>query len=532
MARLVGSDKELSFKFTRPQDAEDLAEHQISIPLSSSLTRQYWPQSYERSMDLYSRSPSSETDKSFSQQLKHDNQQRKDLFVHKSEHKISEAEVPLLNNDATHTIEDRAVEEGFQVDDFQPAFQHHFQSTNHGPQQGHSSFISAVLNGVNMLAGVGILSMPYAVSQGGWAGLCCLLTFAAICCYTGVLLRRCLDLHPRVSGYPDVGQAAFGRLGRLVVSGLLYCELFAVAIEFLILEGDNLSQLISFNGVNLGFFRLSSEKSFVILSAAVMLPTVWLRDLSMLSYLSAGGVLACLVVLFAVAWTGIFEVGFTNHGQMLNLQGFPIAVGLYAFCYCGHAVFPNIYGSMREKGKFSQVLIVCFIVCTLIYGGIAVLGFLMFGDDIKSQVTLNLPRGRPATKVAIVATLVNPFAKYALTVAPLAAAFEELLPLGLKAITFVAWGTTIRTLLVVTTVIIALTVPFFAYLMALVGSFLSTTVAITIPCLCYLKLFSGRIPLWERLLIHVFLAIGLCACIAGTYSSILEIAKGLFSTAA
>ncbi|KAI5079957.1 hypothetical protein GOP47_0005436 [Adiantum capillus-veneris] len=498
----VVSDEESSFKFTRLQDSEYLVEQQIDIPLASSLTRQYWPQSYERSMDLYSRSPSSETGKSFLQHSKqHYIGKSSDLSVDKCEGRLSEA-LPLLNS--AHTIEDKVCEEGSPADDVRPAFQ----------QQQKSSFFQAVFNGVNMLAGVGILSMPYAVAQGGWAGLSCLLIFAAVCCYTGVLLRRCLDLHPHLSGYPDIGQAAFGRVGRIVVSGLLYGELFAVAIEFLILEGDNLTQLISFEGLNFGFFRLSSEKSFVIISAAVMLPTVWLRDLGLLSYLSLGGVLACITVLLAVAWTGIFEVGFTNHGQLLNLQGFPIAVGLYAFCYCGHAVFPNIYGSMREKGKFSLVLVVSFMVCTIIYGGIAVLGFLMFGDDIKSQVTLNLPRGRVATTIAIIATLVNPFAKYSLTVTPLAAAFEELLPVDLKAWNFTVWGMIIRTLLVVSTVIVALTVPFFAYLMALVGSFLSTTVAITIPCLCYMKLFSGRIPLWERVLIITFVTIGLGACIA------------------
>ena len=88
-----------------------------------------------------------------------------------------------------------------------------------------------------LLLGVGILSMPYAVAQGGWTGLSFLLIFAVVCCYTGVLLRRCIDLDPSIMGYPDVGQVAFGKYGRIIVSALLYFELFAVSAEFLILEG-------------------------------------------------------------------------------------------------------------------------------------------------------------------------------------------------------------------------------------------------------------------------------------------------------
>ena len=198
--------------------------------------------------------------------------------------------------------------------------------------------------------------MPYATSQGGWIGLGFLFIFAVICCYTGILLRRCIDLHPSIMGYPDVGQAAFGTYGRIIVSALLYFELFAVAAEFLILEGDNFTQLIDLNGIKIMGLTLTSEQSFIIISSIVMLPTVWLRDLRLLSYISAGGVIASVTVFAATTWYGISDSSFTYHsGNLINIHGLPIAVGLYAFCYCGHAVFPNIYCSMGDKTKFTRV---------------------------------------------------------------------------------------------------------------------------------------------------------------------------------
>ena len=69
-----------------------------------------------------------------------------------------------------------------------------------------------------MLAGVGVLSTPYALQQGGWGSLVLLFSFAAICCYTGLLLKHCIDAHPGLLTYPDIGWAAFGHTGRLIIS--------------------------------------------------------------------------------------------------------------------------------------------------------------------------------------------------------------------------------------------------------------------------------------------------------------------------
>lgn len=69
-----------------------------------------------------------------------------------------------------------------------------------------------------MLCGVGLLTTPYAAKQGGWLGLLLLFLFGSISFYTGVLLKRCLDSAPGLQTYPDIGQAAFGKSGRVCIS--------------------------------------------------------------------------------------------------------------------------------------------------------------------------------------------------------------------------------------------------------------------------------------------------------------------------
>lgn len=71
---------------------------------------------------------------------------------------------------------------------------------------------------MNILAGVGLLSMPYSIAEAGLCGLLLLVLYAALCTYTGVLLRRCMDADCRIQTYPDIGSAAFGAPGRVVIA--------------------------------------------------------------------------------------------------------------------------------------------------------------------------------------------------------------------------------------------------------------------------------------------------------------------------
>ncbi|WOL05825.1 vacuolar amino acid transporter 1-like [Canna indica] len=281
------------------------------------------------------------------------------------------------------------------------------------PITQNCSYGQAVLNGMNVLCGVGILSASYAVKEGGWISLSILLIYAMLSCYTGILLRLCLDSEEGLETYPDIGQAAFGISGRIIISIILYLELYSCCVEYVILERDNLSSLFPNAHLDIGGVHIDAKMLFAISTTLLVLPTTWLRNLSILSYISVGGVLASVLVVLSLFWVGAVDhVGFQNKGTAFDLSGIPIAIGIYGYCYSGHAIFPNIYSSLRKPSEYPSVLFTSFGICTAMFAGVAVMGYTMFGESTMSQFTLNMPHNLVASKVAVWTTVVNPITKY------------------------------------------------------------------------------------------------------------------------
>ncbi|XP_042064227.1 amino acid transporter AVT1J-like [Salvia splendens] len=405
-------------------------------------------------------------------------------------------------------------------DDYESAHQH--QLRHHNSVSGSTSFFKTCFNGVNALSGVGILSVPYALSSGGWLSLILLFLIAGCTFYTSLLIKRCMDLDTNIQSYPDIGERAFGSYGRMFVAVTANVELYLVATGFVILEGDNLQNL--FPAVGVGDF-VTGKQAFVLIIGLIVLPTVWLDNMVVLSYISATGVVASFMLIASVLWCAVFDgIGFQEQVTLFQSRGIPTAISLYAFCYCAHPVFPTMYTSMRNQKQFSKVLLVCFLVCTTSYASMAVLGYLMFGSEVQSQVTLNLPTNLVSSKVAIYTTLVNPLAKYALMSRPIVKSLERRFLVGRS----MRWSILIRTALVASTIFMALAVPFFGYLMSLVGAFLSVTASIILPCLCYMKISGIYIRIGSELIVLCgIVVVGVVVLVVGTYTALLDILNQL-----
>ena len=160
------------------------------------------------------------------------------------------------------------------------------------------------------------------------------------------------------------------------------------------------------------------------------------------------------------------------------------------------------------------------------YAATAILGYLMFGSQVEPEITLNLPKGKVSSKVAIYTTLINPITKYALMLTPVVNAAKMVVPChySSKRLTHLLVSTT----LLVSTVVVALAVPFFGYLMTLVGSLLSVSASLVVPSICFLKI-SGAYKRfgYEMIINYGIILMGVAIAAVGTYSALIEIIKHL-----
>ncbi|KAK9210524.1 hypothetical protein WN944_002895 [Citrus x changshan-huyou] len=397
----------------------------------------------------------------------------------------------------------------------------------HENEKKEVSFLKTCINGINALsgyhhafgkprkfgsqsivtkkAGIGILSVPYALSSGGWLSLIILVLIAAAASFTALLIRRCMDKDPdAMTSYIDIVGHAFARKGRVIASLFICLELYFVATGLLILEGDNLHKLSPHFDLKLGKLNVDGRHSFVVLAGVMILPTMWLNDLGVLSYVSAGG-----------------GVGFHGKGRLFNLNGIPTALSFYSLV---ELISKSTKKQVIVACSGNQVLLISFAICTITYPTMAVLGYLIYGQNVQSQVTLNLATEQVSSKVVIYTILAGPIAKYALTVMPIATAIENRLPANYKDCK--SASILIRMSLLVSTVVLAAVFPSFQSVTSLSGAFLIVAVSFLLPCVCYLKIFQvHRNWGYELIGILIIMLLVVFVGVLGTYSSIAQTVK-------
>ena len=124
-------------------------------------------------------------------------------------------------------------------------------------------------------------------------------------------------------------------------------------------------------------------------------------------------------------------------------------------------------------------------------------------------------------------TAINPFAKFALTLDPVAKGVDSKLGFRVRDSKSDALvSRLLRTALGVLTLGAAIKLPFFGVGMSLVGAALTLSVSVTFPSMCYLRMFGDELSRGERWLNYAILGIGFTCAASGTaaaFQSALEI---------
>lgn len=390
---------------------------------------------------------------------------------------------------------------------------------------GQSTAPQTVFNSVNVLIGVGLLSLPLGFRYSGWILGVLLMSFTAgSTFYTAKILAKCLDTDHTLVTYADVAYAAFGSRARVLVSLLFTLELMGAGVSLVVLFSDSLNAL----------FPSISQFAFKLIAFCILTPPCFL-PLRILSFSSILGIIATFSLVFIVLFDGFYKA--ESPGSLLqpmatwlwpqDWKSFPLAIGIFMAPWGGHAVFPNIYRDMRHPAKYTSCLVSTYQITFLVDISMGVLGYLMFGHLVQDEITKNLltQPGYPVHLRAIVTALIAlvPLAKTPLNARPIVSTLDILFGLDSVPWTFskhLFWPRVfkfaIRIFVVMCFVVMAIMFPQFDRIIAFFGSLLCVTICVILPVSFYLKIYSGKIPRYELIADYILLAIFTALAAVGT----------------
>ncbi|XP_035213521.1 amino acid transporter AVT1J-like isoform X1 [Stegodyphus dumicola] len=398
-------------------------------------------------------------------------------------------------------------------------------------KKGLSLWLAAIFI-VGEMAGSGVLALPKALADAGWSGVVVLLVCCVNSLYSGVCLGRCWTiLEERYDEYkqknrypyPTIAYRAMGTKMRYIVSFCIDFTLFGVATVFLLLSSQLIGNLAAQWGISFCYW--------ILILAAFLGPLMWLGTPEdfWLAALGALGttVIACFLLMAALAKEESVSVHVEHPAP--SVTSFFLAFGTIFFSFGGAATFPTFQNDMKDRSQFPKAALIGFAVLILLYLPVAVLGYSVYGEDVKSSVIESLPDSNIKTAAEVLLAIHLTFA-FLLVINTPAQEFEEFFNVP-KAF---GWKRCVlRSSMMVIIVFIAQTIPRFGSVLNLVGASTITLMTSIFPSLFYLKLCSQTSPEWpqrhiptyEKVYLIFIMITGIIGGSISTYSAIDSIVR-------
>lgn len=189
---------------------------------------------------------------------------------------------------------------------------------------------------------------------------------------------------------------------------LFSIELIAACVALVVLFADTLHELIP--GISITGWK--------IIAGFVLTPLNFL-PLRVLSFTSILGIISTVSIFLIVVFNGLLKTEFP--GSLLdpaptyifpqNWLTLPLSFGLLMSPWGGHSVFPNIFKDMRHPQKYDRAVNITYWFTYLLDASMMIVGILMFGDDVKDEITANIlalvgaPEGAKVAMVVFIAII-------------------------------------------------------------------------------------------------------------------------------
>eukprot|EP00762_Andalucia_godoyi_P003996 ANDGO_05664.mRNA.1 Amino acid transporter ANTL1 len=389
----------------------------------------------------------------------------------------------------------------------------------------HLSTSRTAVSLVGIIMGGGLLSLPYAVSLAGWLTLPLMALVCIVSNSTTEAIAALLLKH-NLSTYADIGEKAYGKYGRIAVLCVHKTALYAVATLFLVLSGVNLHAIAS--SAASSSQTMPSTAVWIMISGAVVLPTVWIRQVHDSPWLTALGAFASLFASIAVVIdaSSVISRDDAHSGQeVFKFRGVPMAMASVSLAYGVQAVAPSVVASMKNPYSFGWSMRSASAFIMAVYALVAAIGYGAYGSKTTSPIVLNMEKGAPLTIIAIAAVTAHVMSICPVVLNPVLLTIEGKRPWANRFL----WRTAFRSAVFATCVVLAVVVPFFGDLLALIGALFNSFLTFVFPALFFVKIEFATLGFLKRFYYIAVTVIGVVLAILGTIAAISTLADDIKS---
>ncbi|XP_049783363.1 proton-coupled amino acid transporter-like protein pathetic [Schistocerca cancellata] len=395
--------------------------------------------------------------------------------------------------------------------------------------------------------GTGILAMPIGFKNAGLSmGVLGTVLAAVVCTHCAYILVKCaheLYVRTRVSAmsFPDVGEVAFAngpewakkfsRTARVTIIIGLFATYFGTCSVYTVIVANNIQQVVEHHTnstIDQRWYIAGTLPPLLLLGFVPNLK--WLAPISMIANLFMGAGLGITVYYLVQDLPSIWDRVHFGHPY-----GLPQFFSIVIFAMEAVGVVMPLENNMKTPRHFlglCGVLNQGMTAICLIYTLIGFLGYLKYGDDTKGSITLNLPVEEIAAQSVKILIALGVYCTYGLQfVVPLEVSLNAVKDKFPNRPVLVSY--TVRTILVIASVVLAVAVPTIGPFISLIGSLCFSLLGLIIPAFIEVITYwdNGLGPfrwrLWKNVLVSVF---GLMALVFGTYTSLEEIIELYTST--
>ena len=346
--------------------------------------------------------------------------------------------------------------------------------------------------------------------------------------------------------YVAIAKECFGkRFGPKIVSTAQLIELLMTCILYIVLCGDLMIGMLCYTVLyfyanpavlNVFLYKFAGtfpdspvdSRSWMMICGMFLLPVAFLRNLHHVSTFSFWCTVAHLLVNFIIVAYCLACIGQWSPSEVnlsVDLDTFPISLGIIVFSYTSHIFLPTLEGNMMQPEQFNHMLDWSHIAAAAFKSGFGYLAFLTWQKSTLSVITNNLPTvWKSLVNVILVlkAVLSFPLPYYA------AVELLEKIMFPRRKYNELIWdkwgdltnvGCMFRVMVVIVCILSAVLIPHFGILMGFIGNFTGTMLSFIWPCYFHLKL-KGNSLHWKQVAFDCFIIfLGCSFAIIGIYDS-------------